>query len=557
MAGTITHASWGSTACENDRVSVLKTCVFGAVAIATVACVGAGIVLGNGYVVVGGLFWSAIVLTIGALRPGSFLNSVSMGELTTPLKAVIGVVLVIEIAACALPMGLAPFWNGDVPAHRNQYELLAESFLDGKLYIDYDDVDDRLAEMDNPYDPQAREQQHVKIHRDHAYYDGKYYVYFGVVPVLLVFLPFRLLTGASLATFHATQLFAALAICGVFALFYTLARHRFRRMPFGVYLALTTCFSLIAVWYSAATPALYCTATTAGLAFMVWSLFFYARAFLVEKTFARQLVCAFFGALCGALVFGCRPPIAIANLVAIPLFVQFLRANSLSRRQKALLSCAALPYVVVAAGLMAYNYARFGSCFEFGQAYQLTVADQHLYGFSLERVDLANGVPALFDALFAWSAPSGDFPFAAFGGAFANFPILLIAFGLFVPKVFRRLRDGGLAYMCCAALAVVIITVAADLFFSPYYIQRYNMDIYYLLGIVAFMVIGAWIEGADSNSAGRLPRAKSIACWSLCILAAASCVACAAFFLTPFDHNAAADVPKLVEAARHVVFFWE
>lgn len=555
MVDTVVNVAQRAAMGRNGGVPALTTWIVGAIAIATVACVGAGIALGNGSMVAGGLFWSAIAMAIYALRPGSFLNSVPMGELTTPLKAVIVVALAIEIALCTLPMGLAPFWNGDVPAHRNQYELLAESFLDGKLYIDYDDVDERLAEMDNPYDPQARERQHVEIHRDHAYYDGKYYVYFGVVPVLLVFLPYRLLTGSSLATFHVTQLFAALAICGVFALFYALARSRFRRMPFGVYLALAASFSLVAVWYGAATPALYCTATMAGLAFMVWSLFFYVRAFLAEESFARQLACAFAGALCGALVFGCRPPIAIANLVAVPLFVQFLRSRSLNGRQKALLASAISPYIIVAAGLMAYNYARFGSCFEFGQAYQLTIADQHLYGFSLDRVDLANGIPALLGALFAWNAPSSDFPFVSLGGTFANFPILLIAFGVFVPGVFRCLRNRGLAGMCCVALAVVVITVAVDLFFSPFYIQRYNMDIYYLLGIAAFLVIGAWYEG--SGSIGQPNRAKRTACYLLCILAVASCLACAAFFLTPFDHNAAADVPAVVEAARNVVLFWE
>ena len=45
-----------------------------------------------------------------------------------------------------------------------------------------------------------------------------------------------------------------------------------------------------------------------------------------------------------------------------------------------------LPYVLVAAGLMYYNAARFGSPFDFGAAYSLTSNDMTHRGFSLERI---------------------------------------------------------------------------------------------------------------------------------------------------------------------------
>ena len=43
-----------------------------------------------------------------------------------------------------------------------------------------------------------------------------------------------------------------------------------------------------------------------------------------------------------------------------------------------------MPYVAVGVALMCYNYARFEDPFEFGQAYQLTVADQHLYSITFD-----------------------------------------------------------------------------------------------------------------------------------------------------------------------------
>lgn len=175
----------------------------------------------------------------------------------------------------------------------------------------------------------------VGFHWDHAYYKGKYYMYFGVVPALLLFLPFRLLTGTSLTTYHATQVFVAFIIMGFYHLFAVLARRYFRNMPLGVYLALAFSMSLMSIWYSVVAPALYCTAITAGICLMVWSLVFYVKAFLVEDRYRLQLLYALLGAACGALVFGCRPPIGLGNAVAVFLLVGYLRRSSLDRRRVA------------------------------------------------------------------------------------------------------------------------------------------------------------------------------------------------------------------------------
>ena len=55
-------------------------------------------------------------------------------------------------------------------------------------------------------------------------------MYFGVVPVWILFLPYLLITGRDLTTYHATQIFAALAIIGVFLLFRQLAKRYFGRI---------------------------------------------------------------------------------------------------------------------------------------------------------------------------------------------------------------------------------------------------------------------------------------------------------------------------------------
>lgn len=219
------------------------------------------------------LFW---------LRPKSKLHRMTLETFGKRERIVTSVVLVLLILLCILPMGLAPGWNGEEPGSTNQYELVAEAILDGHFYIDDGDIDPLLLEMENPYDPQARVDLGVDYRWDTAYYDGHYYMYFGVVPVFLLFLPFRILTGMSLTTYHATQIFVALILCGIFALFYMFSKRFFPKITLGMYLFLAAAFSLMSVWYSVDAPALYCTAITAAVCMEVWSLFFFFRAVWVE-----------------------------------------------------------------------------------------------------------------------------------------------------------------------------------------------------------------------------------------------------------------------------------
>lgn len=101
--------------------------------------------------------------------------------------------------------------------------MITESILDGRIDFAYSD-EAELEKLENPYDPNERKESGVKYHWDHAYYDGHYYMYFGIVPVFLAFLPYRIITGTALTTFHVTQYFTAIIILGIFALFWLFSK---------------------------------------------------------------------------------------------------------------------------------------------------------------------------------------------------------------------------------------------------------------------------------------------------------------------------------------------
>ena len=159
------------------------------------------------------------------LRPSSKLH-LEIASITRREKIICAAVMTILIVAVVLPMAWNPNWSGELHKHHNQYQLLADAFLKGQLYLE-EPVDPRLAAMENPYDPKARDELNLDENSggwDHAFYKGHYYVYFGAVPAILIFAPYKLIVGKSLATYHATQIFAALFIIGLFALFLFLAK---------------------------------------------------------------------------------------------------------------------------------------------------------------------------------------------------------------------------------------------------------------------------------------------------------------------------------------------
>lgn len=483
-----------------------------------------------------------IILTLGFFmlqQSYSRLNRIPASGAKARHKLLAAVVMLLCIAACSIPMDLSPYWNGETADHRNQYELITESFLNGRLSFDYE-VDPALTALNNPYSYQERIDAGVEFYWDHAFYDNQYYMYFGVAPVFLIFMPYRLLTGSPMTTYHATQFFTALFICGIFALFALLCRLHLRKTPFGRYLALSASVSLLSVWYSAAAPALYCTAITAGLALMVWSLYNFLRAVHPDTSDRAQLLWGFFGSLLGALTFACRPPIALANLLALPLLIAYLRRQSrITPRLIARLCLAVLPYVLVGAALMAYNYARFDNPFEFGQSYQLTITDQTDLVETVSADSLLSRITANFFAPRSVST---------FGGALTNFPLLLLGAGVFLPRVWKQLRSRNLLCFVLTLCALPVLITTADALWSPVLLERYRMDIYFLLGILCFIAVGAWECRSEGGRA-----LLDAAIFTLSVFAVFTCVH---FFLIPNDANwTKLYFPELVDILFNLMTF--
>lgn len=431
-----------------------------------------------------------VVALIGA-RPKSKLHTVSLLDWKKNKKIIIVTVLV-TILFFTLPMSLCPIWNGEASTHRDQYEQFTEAILQGQIHFLYEPPAE-LAQMENPYDPYARQDMGFYFKWDHAYYNGQYYMYFGIVPVFLAFLPYRLITGTALTTYHATQLFTGLFIIGLFALFYQMAKKFFKDISLSIYLLLSVAFCAMSVWCAASTPALYCTAVTSAMATVVWGIYFWMRAVWDSKNRKQAVLFAVFGSLCGALSFGCRPTIAMGNLVILPLMFYYLKEHPFKGKWKDALAFLS-PYVVIGILLMVYNYVRFGSFFEFGQSYQLT------------SVDVRN-LPSIFDAATAKEAlqylfgygknimrylfrlSSGMEPPQA--GTFVAFPILLYIFVGLAGRSTRSLVKEEKSWLLTGMMLLTpVVILIMDVLGSPDVFPRYRMDTTWIFAILGFLLIG-------------------------------------------------------------------
>ena len=292
----------------------------------------------------------------------------------------------------------------------NQLGALASSLLDGRLDLALDPPQ-ALVEMDNPYDTAARQAQAPDALWDVAFRNGRYYVYFGVVPCLLFQLPFELLTGIpDLPNCAGMMVMAVAAVIAAFGLVRQAARRWFPDIRAAAYLLASTAVAGCGqLYYLLLRGAVYEYVILCGASFVMLALWqWMAAANTPDSHRGRMLAHLIAGSLCMALVAGCRPQMEIFAFLALPIFRRrYLTEKRLfSRRGAAEFVLFALPFVLVAAGLMWYNAARFGSPFDFGANYNLTSNDMTQRGFSAGRLGTA-----AFYYLLAPPALKAVFPF--------------------------------------------------------------------------------------------------------------------------------------------------
>jgi len=249
-------------------------------------------------------------------------------------------------------------------AKQDYYALLAHGLERGHLYMDVA-VDPRLSS------PDPNERRVASSLLDASVYHGHYYLYFGVVPAVFVFLPYHLLTGADISESAVVVLFVAMGFLTYWWIYADARRRYFQNTTAAQY-----CASLALFAFGSATPALITASVITAAGFyeiavaggylchaLTWLGIF--RAWHSKKHAGGWIG---FSSLAGALAVGCRPNyVLVLPVIAIAAWVLIRRGEPPIR----LSVWAVLPAAAVGLLLAAYNYGRFGSPFEFGLNYQI------------------------------------------------------------------------------------------------------------------------------------------------------------------------------------------
>ncbi len=423
---------------------------------------------------------------------------------------------------------------GNATAKAAYYNLLTDGWRAGNLHINAE-PNPALATLANPYDP--LQNGPYRLH-DASYYKGKYYLYFGPVPALVLFLPWAELTGRYIWHNQAVAIFASAAFLVYAGLLCAVRRRYFPRAgPLALSLAVLVLGLANGIPVLLRRPDVWEIPIACGAMFIALVLAALWRA-VHERS--RRWVWIAVAAACYGLAIGARPSLLPGLFVlAVPFWVEW-RQGGRRRQLAALAGAAGVPLALAAAGLMAYNFARFGSVLEFGQRYQLTgVEDPATRHFGLDFV--AYNFRVYFLAAEQWQS---YFPFVRGAalpvlppnrlgepenpyGVLTNLPVAWLAL-LALPAAFAARASGRGLGTWLAAVALVFAASAGTILCFAGACNRYEVD--FLPGLTFLSAAG--IVFLEDQLRGR-----PVALWLLRpAWAGAALYSCALGALISFEH---------------------
>ena len=300
---------------------------------------------------------------------------------------------------------------------------LVDAFEAGQVHL-LDTPSKELLEMENPYDWSARRAEGVSAKWDHLLFDGKYYSYYGIAPVLLVFLPYHMATGEYFNSATAVFLFGALGIMFLSLLYLEFCEKFGKKLPNNMLLCTLFIMQMSSgVWYNFMSPLFYEIAQSSGFLCTCAGFYFLLKSNVIGGGTIkyRHIV---FSTLFLSLAVLCRPTLAVYCITALAFLAwgfvkhkEYLSEKSRetkSRETAKYLVASLVCFVVIGGVQMWYNYARFGNILDFGIQYSLTIND-----FTRSQYHTDFAMIGFYNFLLAFPLIKPEFPYV-----FSNFSTL-------------------------------------------------------------------------------------------------------------------------------------
>lgn len=496
------------------------------------------------------------------LRPGSFLYSIGIADEDKKRVKIISIVvmLIIEVFFTSWAIKLNGAFKDPYSPSERQFMLMAEALASGQTHLMLD-VSQKLIECEDPYDFQLRLIECIGDEPpwDVGYYDGHYFVYFGVAPIIIYYLTHYLIFGYHIKTLTVVLINLILAILGIAALVYEMARRWYPKLPLAVYLMFTNMFTFgCGLIFLIMKPDFYAVPLSMAVALLMWGLYCFIRSIEVDRINPWFIA---LGSLLLALEAATRPQFLLASFLAILIFWNAVFKQRILFSKKSIVATTSfiMPYVVVAALVMFYNYDRFGNIFDFGANYNLTFNNMPYRGFHLDRLlhgtvgylfypcTVTNRFPYFDISTYhsGYQGISADEPL--FGGLIYNNVILLVAlFGFKFKKIIKDKRR-YIYVVIAPILAIAVAFIDANM---AGVLTRYYNDFAWFLFIATFIIIGALIDSLkDNKEALKVVYTVILVCFM---------VSSVRIFLDIFagDANPRGNFQFMWHVFEHLVEFW-
>lgn len=388
-----------------------------------------------------------------------------------------------------------------------------------------------LLKLDNPYEYVKRDAEvgSGNFLWDHCFYNGKYYSYYGIGPVLALFLPYHLITGYYFPSGWATLMFSLIGILFLTKIYLAVIEKKFRDLPTNTVTAgLITLQLSSGIMFSAARPLFYELAIASGFMCVAIGAYLLMTSNILWDGKISYVRLGFASFFLGYAVL-CRPTLAVYCIAALFFFAGGLKKalDGLEKRQKTrtffkYAAVALVPLGIIALGQMTYNYLRFDNPLDFGIQYSLTINDFTHAEFHWKYVlinmyaylfNMPHFTPRKFTYLASSAERFGINGYTFFDDAGKNlvsvgiiYRALPIFAYLFSGKALKRVEKKK-RILPALLIGVTCVLMPLVIIFSSWesgYAVRYNADFSWQMVIGALVVAFTLYKSIKSESTKKL-----------------------------------------------------
>lgn len=388
-----------------------------------------------------------------------------------------------------------------------------------------------LLKLDNPYEYVKRDAEvgSGNFLWDHCFYNGKYYSYYGIGPVLALFLPYHLITGYYFPSGWATLMFSLIGILFLTKIYLAVIEKKFRDLPTNTVTAgLITLQLSSGIMFSAARPLFYELAIASGFMCVAIGAYLLMTSNILWDGKISYVRLGFASFFLGYAVL-CRPTLAVYCIAALFFFAGGLKKalDGLEKRQKTrtffkYAAVALVPLGIIALGQMTYNYLRFDNPLDFGIQYSLTINDFTHAEFHWKYVlinmyaylfNMPHFTPRKFTYLASSAERFGINGYTFFDDAGKNLVSVGIIYRalpmfayLFSGKALQRVEKKK-RILPALLIGVTCVLMPLVIIFSSWesgYAVRYNADFSWQMVIGALVVAFTLYKSIKSESTKKL-----------------------------------------------------